>query len=463
MSKLAEQYREIVEGLHSTHELHNGQIKIARALFYDEVKDIFAQLGRNWGKTEAVIYCHWRYAQSFPGSENYYFAPFMKQAREIVWATQRYQTYGPRAWITNINNTEMRITFANGSFIKCDGSDNVEAYRGVKPRGLVVYDEFKDFRPEFYDAFDPNRAAHNSPLLITGTPPDRECQFLQVAEEFRKNPSKRFIEGPTSENPFIKREWLDAKRQELIDRGEFDVWQREYEAIYVPGGISKIFPMLKKEIVKPHDQIMSQLKKDARKLEWILIADPAASTVFGTLYMTINPYTKNIYLLDEIYETEQARMTVITIGREILTKKKELWGDEWLQVYDEAETWFKNEMLDRFNEFFGAAAKASLSKEQGLSLIKDILLQGRLTISTRCQKLFWELDNYYKDKNGKIPKGRDHLIDCFRYGLMASGYSLSLKKEYIEEEDENFRGSKISDDFPELDDIGDLANSEWDV
>ena len=457
-------YAEMAKGLHTTHHLHAGQAKIGQALFDDECKNVFGQLGRNWGKTEFVIYAHWRYAIMNPGSENYYFAPFMKQAREIVWATHRYQGYGPREWIRGINNSEMRIVFSNGSFIKCDGSDNVEAYRGVKPRGLVVYDEFKDFRPEFYDAFDPNRAAHDAPLLITGTPPDRECQYLAVAKEFRLNKAKRWIKGPTHENPHIPRKWLDDKCQELTDRGEFDVWQREYEGHYVPGGISKIFPMLDRTVVYKHEKLIDILKRDRRKLDWYLITDPAAATIFGALFCAINPYTKDVYILDEIYEDDQARMSVDVIGRRMLVMKQDLFHDrwkEWRYIYDEAETWFKNEMHDRFGIFFEPTAKSKNKKEDGLSLIKDVMLQKHLHISERCTHLFKEIDNYYKDKNGKIPKIADHLIDCLRYLLAAAYYSLNNVVEYKEEVDDSFRSAKISDDFPGLDDWGEPKQNEW--
>ena len=157
-----------IEALHRKWTPHPAQVELGRALLSGGFLDVFGQCGRNFGKTELVGYLTWRYAFTFPRSENYYFAPYMKQAREIMWASRRIQDFGPKDWIESINNTEMRITFKNGSFIKLDGSDNVDAYRGVKPKGLTIYDEFKDFRPEFHEAYDPNRAAFNSPLLIIG-------------------------------------------------------------------------------------------------------------------------------------------------------------------------------------------------------------------------------------------------------------------------------------------------------
>ncbi len=440
----------LIQGLHAKWVPHEGQIRIGQALFRDGCKEIFGQLGRNWGKTEFLAYALWRWAQSNPGSENYYFTPYMKQSREILWASNRLQGFGPSEWIDGKpNDTEMRLRFKNGSFIKVDGSDNVESYRGVKPRGLSVLDEFKDFRPEFYVAYEPNRGAYQSPILIMGTPPDRECQFIDIAKDFASNPHKKFFKGPSHENPHISREWLENMRKQLIARGEEDVWQREYLAEFVPGGVSKIFPMLAPIHRKDHTEIMRSFGKDMRKLDFVVVADPAAATTFAVLFLIINPNTKHIYCVDEIYETDQAHMSVMEIGKRIQEIKRSINPDaEWLQIYDEAERWFANEMLDHLGESFLPTQKARHAKESGLSIIKDILLSNGMTVSSKCEKLYWEMDNYFKDRNGKIPKMNDHLIDCLRYGLAAMHYNLNPIEDPVIEDADRKRGYRIEDDFP---------------
>ena len=115
----------------------------------------------------------------------------------------------------------------------------MESYRGVKPRGLSVFDEFEDFRPEFFGAYDPNRAAHDSPFLLS-EPPDRECQFLTVAMDFQANDSKRFFKAPSHEKPTSQRTGF-LKKHELITRGEEDVWQREYSSRVTFPGFLKYF------------------------------------------------------------------------------------------------------------------------------------------------------------------------------------------------------------------------------
>lgn len=411
---------------------HPGQSKIIKALFIDWIKDLFIEAGRNAGKTELLSYCFWRYAQSFPGTENYYFAPEQKQAKEILWSSNRIQNFGPREWLLGgtqgINHSEMRLKFRNGSFIKIDGSDNIDSYRGVKPSGLVAYDEFKDFRPEFHETFDPNRAAFNIPLIIIGTPPQEDGHFQAVADSFKNDPKKFYYHAPSSENPYLSREWLESKRTELYNKGEGYIWEREYMALRVKGSHNRVFPMLSDKIKIDPSQVKEIIHRDGRKLEYILWTDPGVVTVFGVLFGIFNRFSKELYIVDEIYEKDKSNNAVSIIGKRILEKRDAIRQTEWRQGYDEAETWFQREMLDQFEESFEPSHKHLNDKEDGISLIKDLMLKHKLFISTQCAQLFWELDNYYLDKHGKLQKKNDHLIDCLRYMLGALHYSLTEER-----------------------------------
>lgn len=472
-------YAEVLRGL-SSWKPHEGQIRVGQAYFNRHLRSIFVQCGRKWGKTDLALYFLWRLAQTFPGSPCYYIAPFQKQAKEIVWADPRVKNFGPRSWLVDgssgVNNTELRLNFKNGSFIKIDGSDNYEAYRGPRFR-ICVYEEFKDHRPEFRRAMRPNAAVLDGLELFIGSPPERDCDYTTLADDHKADPRKFFYQAPTWENPHISTEWLRDEKSGLYRRSEGDIWEREYAAKFVKGGASKIFPMIDTSFVKPHAEVLEMIRRDRKKLEWFFWADPAGATCFGVLFVAINPYTKQIFVLDEIYETAQAEMTVKKIGARIIQKRNELHDrGEWRQGYDEAETWFLNEWIDNFEDEPGLepSHKAANDKVNGLSLIKDIMLDKLLVISDRCKSdkpapdnkcFYWELDNYFKDKKGNIPKKDDHLIDCFRYILAAAGYELKKKTEAIDREtsDEDFRGARPSHDFARVDDMGSTNSSmeDW--
>lgn len=431
---------DVLASLHARWQPHEGQKPVGRALFHDQILDLFIEAGRNWGKTEFVSYVLWRWAISHPGSENYYFAPFMKQAREILWSSRRMQSFGPSDWLHGSpNDSQMRMQFQNGSFIKLDGSDNVEAYRGVKPKGITIFDEFKDFRPEFYEAYDPNRAAHDAPLIIIGTPPESDGQFTEVADFFKKHTKKRYFWAPSEQNPYLSREWLKAKKEELYARSEGDVWEREYMARRVRGGKRSIFPMLSRELhCKPRHHLLQELRHDLFSLEWFTAVDPGTVSTFAMLVLAINPYTRQVYVFDELYEQSIAHTSTSKIMPSLMEKEDlcfpcEPWQKDrrescFLRTCDEAAAWFMSEALDRYQVSFQPTQKALNKKESGLSLIKDLLLHEKITIASECVHLFSEMENYVRDDQGRIPKINDHLIDCLRYALGAAHYSAVEKK-----------------------------------
>lgn len=460
-----------IKELHKRWVPHAGQIKCGHALFGQGKKSIFVQCGRKWGKTEFALYVMWRWARLNPGSRIYYIAPYLKQAREIVWADPRIVNFGPRSWLLpgskGVNNSEMRLNFTNGSFIKIDGSDNFDSHRGTRP-SLIIYEEFKDHRPEFRIVMRPNLAVCDAPEIFIGTPPEMETDFQKVAQEHIDDPkNKLYYEAPTYDNPLISRAWLEAERKRLYDRDEGDYWEREYMGRYVPGGQSKIFPMLSKKLhmAKSHEEMLRAMADQRKSLDWYVLADPAASSVFAVLLAALNRYTKHWYYVGEIYETRLGHTSMSKIGPRIINLRDNTWsamfganpkiimqGSDASHVYDEAEAWFAQEWLDAFpnQPAFMPTHKALNDKDVGVSLIKDSLLGGLVTMSPQVPMLFHEMDHYHRDKNGRIPKGKDHQIDNVRYGNGHSNYNCTPEAFIAPEDDENFRGATPEDDFREI-------------
>lgn len=422
MTQAALQLASALHALNSRWQPHPAQQRILNAIFRDRAASVFVECGRKFGKTETIAYFLWRLALLRPGGY-YYFAPEQKQAKEIIWAAGRLQAFGPQEFLAGKpNDTEMRIRLINGSFIKVDGSDNFNAYRGIEPHG-VAYDEYRDFRPEFHRAFGANLSVYGAPLLLCGTPPEPlELDHYDAMRDQHELGRDRFV-YPSWSNPHISREWLKAEREKLIARGETDVWQREYEAKRVIGGSNAIFPMFsRKKHVKPHQEVMAEVWRDKDRLIWQVICDPGNASTFGVLFRAINPYTRRVYRLAEIYEKDQAETSTSRIVPRIKALRDELcpnWqalGIEWEQLYDEAATWFATEALASFGEHFTPTSKGTKDKDQGLSLMKDQMIYDLTVISDGCVSLIKETEGYIRDKNGKIPKMNDHLIDCDRYG-----------------------------------------------
>jgi hypothetical protein len=125
--------------------------------------------------------------------------------------------------------------------------------------------------------------------------------------------------------------------------------------------------------------------------------------------------------------------------------------DDWCKVYDEAAAWFSTEVMHQYGIYFMPTAKHMNKKDHGLSLIKDQLIHGLVSISDRCVKLNWEMQNYIKDSKGNIPKKNDHLIDCWRYLNAAANYNMIEVLETLKQKnDDDRRYYSMEDDYKSL-------------
>lgn len=429
-------HSQVLSDLHSVWNPHAGQIPIGRAIFTDNKKRILVQCGRKFGKTELTIYCLYRWALLYPNSYCYYFAPYQDQIKDLIWSNNRMPYFLPenlmKKYNIKINNSDKRVIFGNGSFIKADGADNDQKARGYSATGLCVVDEVKDVSQSFFTSFEPNLAITDAPLLMIGTPPssDEGEKFDRwgiIKDEVSTSETGFFINRPSMTNPHISEEYFKRKEKELKDKGEEWVWKKEYLAMLVRGSSKSIFPMLdNKKHVRSYDDLMSFINFSRKHWDFFASFDPGSAKCFAVVIGAVNRYSKQVFILDEIYADKLEDARVSKVVPQFIDKARQIHPilDDWYCVYDYAATWFMNEVQDHYGEEISVhpCQKDLKNKENKLSLIKDMLLKNFLTLSTRCEKLYWEMNKYATDENGKIPKEDDHAIDALRYLLNAAHY-----------------------------------------
>lgn len=458
----------VMQDLASLWTPHAGQKEVGIAHFLKGLKKIFVRCGRKFGKTELACYILYRIALTTPNSHCYYIAPTYKQARELVWENGRLPNFLKHLtdkYVAKVSETDNRITFKNGSFIKIDGSENYEAYRGINPHA-IVYDEFKDFHPKFHEGMEPNLATHEAPIFIFGTPPDTEDHmFCRVEAGFGVDDEGAAFKMPTNTNPFIKQKWLDNMEKVLVSRGEWHVWMREYMAEIVPSGALHIFPMFKApkteanggriishtDHVRPYEELIEQVKRYPKDYTYHAIYDPASTSCFAVLLAAVHKQTKRVLCLKEIYETDKGKTSAKQIWPRAWSMKDEILTrrDWWRDVYDYAAAWFANEVSAEYGEGMTPCVKDLKDKQVRLSSIKDFIREGLFLVSDKCPKLVWELRNYATDENGKIPKKNDHLIDCTRYLFNDAGLHTLPKTKLVRSSDYRMAPEYDLPDFEE--------------
>jgi hypothetical protein len=295
--------------------LHSGQIEVLAPIYKEGKRRLFLPCGRKFAKTDTAAYALWKKALEKPYAACYYIAPEASHGRKIVWDTQRLQRFlddDSAKYIKSIKNLEMKIEFTNGSFIQVIGSENFGAANGLTP-DIAVYDEFKLFHRRWHIDFAPNLVVRAAPLIIIGTLPtvgDRNYdQYFEVLEAAKQDEKAAIFYKSTFDNPINNLPEIKAAIEEEIAalraRGEEEVIQREYYSRIVPGGKRAIFPMLTQDHIMPAKEMEKVLKKDYKKMEWYCIADPGSTTCFAALIVAINPYTKHVYICNEIYEKDR--------------------------------------------------------------------------------------------------------------------------------------------------------------
>lgn len=447
-----------------------GQVKVGKALIVDGKKRLFIQCGRKWGKTEFVIYILLRWAILHPGATCAYFGPKRNLARTIIW--KRLKTFIPREFLKDgsmdaFKEQTLEVRLWNDSTIVVDGTADPDSGRGVEPH-IVVYDEYKDHKDGFREAMEANLEVYGAIEVFIGTPPDHENHFTEMSDEIKNDPDGFFIEAPSRDGPvYCTPEGLKklAKIREKYERiGDLAYYYREYEGRFIRGGKGAIFPMWDPDtMIYPAQVLEDEISRDKLKHNWFALWDPGTTTVSAFLLTAINPYTKVLYLLDEIYEDNPMETSVGRIWprSEALMVRHctqiPVTDFRWYKGYDEAAAWFANEVSDLTQGRIGLAPtnKKLVDKINGLSLIKDQMLRGKLKVSERCQKFAWEVSNYVKAENGEIPKKNDHLIDLLRYTNSAAGYRFDAEEvERDRFQEKGWRAVRPADDYDLEDHFG---------
>lgn len=416
--------------------LHSGQIQLAKDYFNRGMRIIMSQWGRSAGKTESALFIATVASLLSDNFITYIITPERKQGKEIYWASKRLQNYPPPQFVKDANATEIRLNFNNGSFICVDGCENYNAHRGLKPN-LVIYDEFQQHNREFHlEVMAPNLLAKQSCLIIYGTPPKSRAAFYvefrdQLLNQIKEGDVTRsYYEFPTSINPTIDPDELAKTRKELIGSNNEVIWYREYEGKLAFGGEDVVFPKWNpKNHVRTHKVATSYVENDKHKLKWYTICDPGTSTCFAILFVAYNPYTQQLFFLDEIYEKDRNRTDTRQIWERIKKKEQELYPDApnktWKRVYDEAAAWFQREVAANFKESLIPSQKQFNDEETDISRIKMLMAQtGAMIVSDRCYWLRWEIESYVTDEFGRYPDKHNHLLDCCKYLVQICGWKL---------------------------------------
>lgn len=419
--------------------LHEGQIALARAYFVDKKKIVQSQWGRSSGKTETILFIAWARALLYPNSSIYIICPEKEQGKDIFWKSRRLQNYGPEEYISAARDSELTLVFKNGSYIVVSGAKNYDSLRGVKP-DLVFYDEFQNHSEEFdKEVMRPNLLGRGSALIVTGTPPKRECYYTEFKKRLMNqikegDETRAYFQFPNTINPGLNQQEIEKEINALLAQGDEAIVRREYYGEDCYGGKDSVFPLWAPvRHVKPHGNLVLSCFEKASQIKWVCVCDPANHSCFAVLFCAHNPLTSQFFILDEIYQTDRKKTDVHSMWEQIQEKINNLNNlCKWHYIYDEREAWFAREMSANFGVAMTPTRKQRRgnSEDQGIHIIKILMrADNAFFVSDKCYWLRWEIENCVTDEEGELIDKNNHLLDCARYGLNYCGFSIREKVE----------------------------------
>jgi hypothetical protein len=455
---------------------HKGQTRVGKAVFNSPSDIIYVECGRKWGKSECAVYLCWMYAATRPNAEVYYLAPLVKQAKELVWVNNRMQSCNTYAdWFIpemeralggpiKILSQDGRILLPNGSFIKVDGSDNVESQRGLKP-DFVVADEYRDFKPNWIETVRPNMAVKRGRMLFITTPPHAPNHAYELAREAEEavaegNEYYFYINTPTFENDRIEghHEWLEREKARLYKAGRENEWRREYMAEFILDNEHAVLPQLNKGLLEDADSLLAGIRSCGDRVQWVLSINPGNSTVFGALLAAFDPKTATLYIVDALYEWNSDKASIRLAGEKLkeLCAKYDLsfgsdvdpFGDsDGLGILDSEEDdqltivvncrypWLARDLYECHKVGVSESDPHTKQAEYNINLIKDICIAECLRISTDASQLVREAERYTRNSEtlklagARNTENQTLLIECLKYVLDAVGYTFDTLPE----------------------------------
>jgi hypothetical protein len=136
----------------------------------NKTRFLVAVCGRQIGKTTAAVNELIKRSMINPNTRNWYVTNDYKQAKRNVWDELKRWIPQELKRHIQINESELKITFANGSKIELIGVENAESLRGAVVHFMIL-DEYADFgRDVFAKVLRPMLSTTAGPVWFIGTP-----------------------------------------------------------------------------------------------------------------------------------------------------------------------------------------------------------------------------------------------------------------------------------------------------
>jgi phage terminase large subunit len=376
------------------------------SIFFNDSRFKVVVAGRRFGKTVLALVTLLYLASLKANSINWYTAPTYRQAKQIAWAM--LQRFAPPDHVTSKNETDLSMTFLNGSTISLRGADNYDSLRGVGLDALVL-DEYADMAAEVWtEVLRPSLSDKLGKALFIGTPAGFN-HLYDLWIEADSKPDWKAWQFTTKDGGHVPQEELEAARLDLDER----TYKQEYEAS---------FASLTGRVYYEFDRLLN-VSAD--------LVDTKAELLIG-MDFNINPMSavigvkagNQLHVIDEI--------TIPNGNTELMSDAIHIkFPERRVQVYPDpsgkarktsspvGQTDFSILAAHGFRVLAPASAPLVVDRNNETNaMFKNAAGDRRLLVHPRCKQLIKCLDGLtYKADTSQPDKGMglDHLPDALSY------------------------------------------------
>ena len=355
-----------------------------------------------------------------------YALPTFSQARRAVWDAitidgRKFKDLIPKELIANINNSEMKLTFTNGSILQLIGGDSFDtSLVGCNPYAIIL-SEMALMDPRALDYATPILAANGGWLLAQSTPRGHNA-FHDLFKRAQDDPFWRVFVQPASQIKHISEEALEQERRRMSE----SLYAQEYECSF-DKGIDGSYYGREVDALKNSGQI-GPVAWDPSLLvhtTWDIGVDDSTAIIFwqmpdsGLQIRVIDYYENTNFGLDHYAKFIQDKPY----------KYGKHWGPHDIRVRE----WGG-----------GAISRREKARQLGIEfqvlsqqLLEDGIENARTHFNKmfiderKCARLISALENYYREYDDKNEKYKDrpvknwacHGADAFRYMCQAINLS----------------------------------------
>lgn len=290
---------------------------------------------RRYGKTVAAINDLVRGALKCSLREGRfaYVAPTYSQAKDVAWNYLKHYSHGVPGVVSN--ESELHVTFPNGSRVRLYGSDNYDRMRGIYLDGVVL-DEYGDQDPRAWtEVIRPALSDRKGWATFIGTPKGAN-HFKDLWDQAQGNPEWFSLMLKASTTGILDSEELRSARTMMTA----EQYETEYECSFLGSVVGAYY-----------GAALRDLEDQACVGDFNWLPDHAVHTVWDTggttavwFFQIINSRIRIIDYLEGVnkgaeWYVNELRSRPYTYGNHIgpsdSDEEKEIVGKSWKTVLEE--------------------------------------------------------------------------------------------------------------------------------